>query len=158
MRGLTNQCGVGRGAANGLPEPYRQKTADRTSEYCDVACRAAGPIVDTARKVVLNTLYAGISQACYKPSCVRVSPHEKRSEVPGRIPNRSSGMRSVGRSRSLRGSSESYDSLRNSMAPSSGRSQTGILSIHRRFSTAQKVTAAFRPPHPSPDWDRLKAT
>src|SRR5260370_21268130 len=50
MRGLTNQCGVGRGAANGLPGLYRQKSADRTSEYCDVGRSTRRTLVDTTRE------------------------------------------------------------------------------------------------------------
>src|SRR5580704_16284299 len=90
--------------------------ADSPCRWAHIVTLAFDHVVGTARKVLLNTLYAGTSQACYKLRCIRVNPHEKRSEVPGRIPNRSSGMRSVGRSRSLRGSSESYDSLRKCIA------------------------------------------
>ena len=51
-----------------------------------------GHVVDTGKKVLLNTLHAGISQACHKLSSVRGSPHEQRCEVPQRMPSRSCGM------------------------------------------------------------------
>jgi hypothetical protein len=37
MRGLTNRSDLRRQAANGLLGLYRQKSAGRTSEYCDMA-------------------------------------------------------------------------------------------------------------------------
>jgi hypothetical protein len=37
MQGMTNQYGVGRGAANGLLDRIGRNPLTRTSEYCDVA-------------------------------------------------------------------------------------------------------------------------
>ena len=36
MRGLTNQCGVMERRSECLAQPYRQRSADRTSQYCDM--------------------------------------------------------------------------------------------------------------------------
>jgi hypothetical protein len=108
-------------------------------------------VVDTARKVLLNTLYVGISQACYKLPCVRVSPHENEAKSPEECLTEAAEcdrLAGLARSEAAR---RSHDSLRRCMAPSSGRKPNSILSINRRFSAAQKVTAALRPPHPSPD-------
>jgi hypothetical protein len=43
---------------------------------------AAGHVVDTTRKVILNTPYAGISHACYKVRCesVRMNNEAKSLE------------------------------------------------------------------------------
>ena len=57
MRGLTNRCGDRERAANGLPEPYRQKSGDRTSQYCDMrrstSAWVRGPHTGTTEGLIL---------------------------------------------------------------------------------------------------------
>jgi len=36
MRGLTNRCRIEETSSDWLAWPYRQKSADRTSQYCDM--------------------------------------------------------------------------------------------------------------------------
>jgi hypothetical protein len=76
MRGLTSQCGVGRGAANGLLGLYRQKSADRTNIVTWVY-PAAGQVVDTR----LGDPNPSISEAA------RSGADDARTAAPGQGPD-----------------------------------------------------------------------